>query len=63
MDLGIYQAPIRSFMYDLTVTTTTITHLQARWVLSALGDSVSWACIKVKAKKNPDVSQGREIKL
>ena len=50
MDSGIYQAPIRSFMDDLTVTTTTTTHIKARWVLTALEDSVSWADMKVKAK-------------
>ena len=49
MDSGIYQPPIRGFMDDLTVTTTT--HIQARWVLSALEDSVSWA-----RQRNPDVS-------
>ena len=37
-------------MDDLAVTTTT--HIQARWVLSALGDSVSWARMKFKAKKS-----------
>ena len=51
MDSGIYQPPIRGFMDDLTVTTTT-THKQARWVLSALEDSVSWARMKYKAKKS-----------
>ena len=37
-------------MDDLAVTTTT--HIQARWVLSALGDSVSWARMKFKVKKS-----------
>ena len=50
MDSGIYQPPIRGFMDDLTVTTTT--HKQARWVLSALEDSVSWTRMKFKAKKS-----------
>ena len=48
MDSGIYQPPIRGFIDDLTVTTTT--HIQARWVLPALEDSVSWARMKFKAK-------------
>ena len=43
-----YQPPIRGFMDDLTLTTTT--HIQARWVLPALEDSVSWARMKFKAK-------------
>ena len=50
MDSGIYQQPIRGFMYDLAVTTTT--HIQARWVLSALENSVSWARMKLKTKKS-----------
>ena len=51
MDSGIYQSPIKGFKDDLTVTTTT--HMQARWVLSTLvEDSVSWARMKLKAKKS-----------
>ena len=50
MDSGIYQPPIRGFMDDLKVTTTS--HIQARWVLLALEDSVSWVRIKFKAKKS-----------
>ena len=37
-------------MDDLTVTTTK--HIQARWVLSALEESVSWGRVKFKAKKS-----------
>ena len=48
----ICQPPIRGFMEDLTVTTTTL-DIQARSrVLSALKYSVSWARLKFKAKKS-----------
>ncbi|XP_021365777.1 uncharacterized protein LOC110458420 [Mizuhopecten yessoensis] len=47
---GIYQPSNRGFMDDLTVTTTT--HVQARWVLSALEEVVSWARMKFKARKS-----------
>ena len=50
MDSGIYQPPIRGFMDDLTVTTTN--YIQARLVLSALEESVSWARMKFKVKKS-----------
>ena len=49
MDSGIYQPPIRGFMDDLIVTTTTTTHKQARWVLSELEESFSWARMKFKS--------------
>ncbi|XP_052223903.1 uncharacterized protein LOC127839559 [Dreissena polymorpha] len=37
-------------MNDLTITTTT--HVQARWVLTALQDTVTWARMKFKPKKS-----------
>ncbi|XP_033725208.1 uncharacterized protein LOC117315172 [Pecten maximus] len=50
MDAGIYQSPLRGFMDDLTITTTS--HIQARWVLSALEENVSWARMKFKPRKS-----------
>ena len=49
MEPEIYPPPIRGFLYDLTVTTTT--HIQARWFLSALEDIVSGAGMKVQAEE------------
>ncbi|KAH3842390.1 hypothetical protein DPMN_115886 [Dreissena polymorpha] len=37
---GIYLPSSRGFMDDLTLTTTT--HVQARWMLTALTDVASW---------------------
>lgn len=37
---------IRGFIDDITITTTT--HVQARWVLDALDETVSWAKTKIK---------------
>ena len=50
MDWRIYQPPTIGFMDELKVKTTT--HIQARWALSALEDSISCARIKFKAKKS-----------
>ncbi|XP_052238630.1 uncharacterized protein LOC127849922 [Dreissena polymorpha] len=47
---GIYLPSNRGFMDDLTVTTTT--HVQARWVLGALDETVTWARMKFKPKKS-----------
>ena len=47
---GIYLPSNRGFMDDLTVTTTT--HVQARWVLRALNETVTWARMKFKPKKS-----------
>lgn len=62
----IYQPPIRGFMDDPTVTTTTqliysVTHTQARYVLSLLEDSVPLARMKFKPKKYrcPVLRKGR----
>ena len=50
MNSGIYQPANRGFMDDLTVTTKS--HVQARWVLSALEEVVSWARMKFKPRKS-----------
>ncbi|XP_078322870.1 uncharacterized protein LOC144622162 [Crassostrea virginica] len=50
MNSGIYQPANRGFMDDLTVTTKS--HVQARWVLSALEEVISWARMKFKPRKS-----------
>jgi len=40
----------RGFMDDLTISTTT--HVQARWVLTALDDTVNWGRMKFKPNKS-----------
>ncbi|XP_026059304.1 uncharacterized protein LOC113043970 [Carassius auratus] len=50
MESGIRQPPIRVFMDDLTITTST--HVQARWILKALEDGVTWARMKFKTRKS-----------
>jgi hypothetical protein len=47
---GIYLPSSRGFMDDLTLTTTT--HVQARWMLTALTDVASWGRMKFKAAKS-----------
>ncbi|XP_052234917.1 uncharacterized protein LOC127847189 [Dreissena polymorpha] len=47
---GIYLPSNRGFMDDLTVIKTT--HVQARWVLRALDETVTWARMKFKPKKS-----------
>jgi hypothetical protein len=47
---GTYLPSSRGFMDDLTLTTAT--HVQARWMLSALIDVASWARMKFKAAKS-----------
>ena len=47
---GIHLPSSRGFMDDLTITTTT--HVQARWILTALEDTVTWARMKFKPKKS-----------
>ena len=42
--------PQRGFMDDLTITTES--HIQARWVLKALEDVVSWARMAFKPRKS-----------
>ena len=38
MNTGVQEPPLRVFMDDLTLTTTT--HMQARWTLAALEDTI-----------------------
>jgi len=47
---GIHLQSSRGFMDDLTLTTTT--HVQARWMFTALTDVASWARMKSKAVKS-----------
>ena len=47
---GIYLPSSRGFMDDLTLTT--VTHVQARWMLAALTGVASWGGIKFKAVKS-----------
>ncbi|XP_063420791.1 uncharacterized protein LOC134706007 [Mytilus trossulus] len=46
----IRQPPNRGFMDDLTITTDT--HVQARWVLKALEETVTWARMAFKPRKS-----------
>ena len=50
MESGIYLPSSRGFMDDLTLTTNT--HVQARWMLTALTDVASWARMKLKTVKS-----------
>ncbi|XP_032371806.1 uncharacterized protein LOC116689383 [Etheostoma spectabile] len=50
MESGIRQHAIRGYMDDLTVTTST--HVEARWVLTALDHMATWARMKFKPKKS-----------
>ena len=50
---GIYFPSSRGFMDDLTLTTAT--HVQARWMLAALTDIVSWGRMKFKAVKSDEI--------
>ncbi|KAL0148227.1 hypothetical protein M9458_056459 [Cirrhinus mrigala] len=50
MQSGIRQPPIRGYMDDLTVTTTT--HVEARWVLTVLDLMATWARMRFKPKKS-----------
>jgi len=47
---GIYLQSSRGFMDDLTLTKPT--HVQTRWMLTALTDVASWARMKFKAVKS-----------
>ena len=46
---GIHLPCNRGFVDDLTISTTT--HVQARWVITALYDTVNWARMKFKPNK------------
>lgn len=45
---GTYQPVRRVFMDDLTATTGSI--VQAKWILTALDEVVTWALIRLKTK-------------
>ena len=47
---GVRLPPNRGFMDDLTVTTTT--HVQARWILTALEETATWARMQFKPRKS-----------
>ena len=47
---GVYMPSTRGFMDDLTITTQT--HVQARWMLSALEEATTWARMKFKPRKS-----------
>ena len=47
---GVYLPSTRGYMDDLTITTKT--HVQARWLLSALEKTATWARMKFKPKKS-----------
>ncbi|XP_071138809.1 uncharacterized protein [Mytilus edulis] len=49
-DSGIFPPATRGFMDDLTVTTSS--HIQARWILTALEEVVTWARMKFKPRKS-----------
>ncbi|XP_063436214.1 uncharacterized protein LOC134717649 [Mytilus trossulus] len=49
-DSGIFLPATRGFMDDLTVTTSS--HIQARWILTALEEVVTWARMKFKPRKS-----------
>ena len=58
---GIRLPSNRGFMDDMTITTET--HIQARWMLKALEETVTWARMKFKAAKSRClvVRQGKAI--
>jgi len=47
---GIRMPANRGFMDDITISTKS--HIQARWILSALDETVTWARMKFKARKS-----------
>jgi len=50
MKSGIRQTPLRGFMDDITLTTTS--HVEARWMLSELDHMATWARMRFKPKKS-----------
>ena len=47
---GIYLPPVKGFMDDLTLTAKT--HIQARWMLSALEEAATWSRMRFKPRKS-----------
>ena len=50
MKTGVRQLPIRAYMDDLTVTTTSV--MGCRWILCSLEKLVAWARMKFKSAKS-----------
>ncbi|KAI8501656.1 hypothetical protein Bbelb_209270 [Branchiostoma belcheri] len=50
MNSGSRQPPIRGFMDDITLTT--VTHVEARWMLAELDYMATWARMRFKPKKS-----------
>ena len=50
MKMGVRQPPIRSYMDDLTVTTTSV--MGSRWILRSLEKLIAWARMKYKPTKS-----------
>ncbi|XP_078587744.1 uncharacterized protein LOC144868686 [Branchiostoma floridae x Branchiostoma japonicum] len=50
MQSGVRLTPLRGFMDDITLTTTS--HIEARWMLSELDYMATWARMKFKPKKS-----------
>lgn len=49
-EAGVRLPPNRGFMDDLTITTET--HVQARWILTALEEAATWARMQFKPRKS-----------
>lgn len=61
MQSGVCQPQKRGFMDDLTITT--LSHIQARWVLKVLNDVAKWARMKFKPRKSKSmVSKDGKVK-
>jgi hypothetical protein len=58
---GIHLPANRGFMDDMTVTTQT--HIQARWILQALDETVTWARMRFKPRKSRSliIRKGRTV--
>ena len=50
MKTGVYQPPIRAYMDDLAVTTTSV--MGSRWILRSLEKLIAWARMKFKPAKS-----------
>ena len=53
MKSGVRQPPIRAYMDDMTITTSSVTG--SRWVLQGLGKLIAWARMKFKPAKSRSV--------
>ena len=50
MKTGVRETPIRAYMDDLTVTTTSV--MGSRWILRSLEKLIAWARVKFKPAKS-----------